>query len=283
MNKIYLSSFKLNYLKSVNKIYDFCLKNKIQGIEFSGGKHQKSLNSQLKKIKKINFLFHNYFPVPKKGFVLNLASDNKLIEKKSMKHILKSINLSKKFNLKYFSFHAGYLYDPPEKFLDKKIKLVKLMNRKLALERFIKNLKKICKYAKKCNVFPLLENNNFSEDELRIFGKSTVLMADISETLKIMKNLNKHAGILVDVGHLNVASRSLKFSKIKYLKKCEKWIFGYHFSNNDGINDQNKLVKKSSWFWPYIKKNLEYYSLEVSSVNIKDILNNLNLIKRKIL
>jgi len=94
--------------------------------------------------------------------------------------------------------------------------------------------------------------------------------------------LNNQAGILLDVGHLNVASRSLKFSKIKYLKECKQWIFGYHFSNNNGLYDQNKLIQKNSWFWPYIKKNLKYYSLEVNNVNAKNILNNLNIIKRKI-
>ena len=190
MNKIYLSSFKLNYLKSINKIYKYCLINGIKGIEFSGGCYQKNLYFKLKKLKRVNFLFHNYFPVPKKSFVLNLASNNKLIEEKSLDHILKSINLSKKFNLKYFSFHAGYLYDPYKKFLGKKMKIIKLMDRNSALERFVKNLTKICKYANKCGVFPLIENNNIDEYELKTFGKSTVLMADIDETIQIMKNLN---------------------------------------------------------------------------------------------
>lgn len=282
MNKIYLTSYRLNKLKSINKIFNFCLDNNIFGIEFSGGKYHRNILQKLKKEEKINYLFHNYFPVPKKSFVINLASNDKQIEKKSLNHVLNSIKLSKKLKLKFFSFHAGFLYDPPENSLGKKVKKMKLFDRDEALNRFIKNLKIISKFGKKNNVLPLVENNNIDIDELKTFGQSTVLMADIDETKEIMNSINNNLGILVDLGHLNVASKSLNFCKKNYLKICKKWIYGYQFSSNDGFKDQNRLIRANNWFWPYIKKNLSYYSLEVNSINFEKIKKNINLIKRKI-
>jgi len=44
---------------------------------------------------------------------------------------------------------------------------------------------------------------------------------------------------------------------------CDPWIKAYHFSDNDGLSDSNNLIDEDSWFWPHIKKDLDYYSIEV--------------------
>ena len=57
----------------------------------SGGKYEKNVGNKILKINnKNNIRTHNYFLYPKKNFVINLASENKLIVKKS-------INLKKKY------------------------------------------------------------------------------------------------------------------------------------------------------------------------------------------
>ena len=87
------SGFKNNYsqIDICKKYFKFGIKN----IELSGGKYDKNILNNLKKEKnKITYSFHNYFPVPKKSFVINLASDNKKIVNLSLKHIFNSLEKS---------------------------------------------------------------------------------------------------------------------------------------------------------------------------------------------
>ena len=44
------------------------------------------------------------------------------------------------------------------------------------------------------------------------------------------------------------------------LKKITK---GYHLSNNNAIEDQNLNFSHKVWFLKYLKKNLNYYTLEI--------------------
>ena len=69
---------------------------------------QKNLNKlRLTNDKNINIRIHNYFPAPKSEFVINLASNNKTIIRKSMKQLKRSILLTKNLKNEFFSFHAG--------------------------------------------------------------------------------------------------------------------------------------------------------------------------------
>ena len=62
------------------------------------------------------------------------------------------------------------------------------------------------------------------------------------------------------------------------LKKLNKLIKGYHLSENNSIADQNKPFEKKVWFYKYLKKDLDYYTVEAYTKNInqlRDIKSNL--------
>mgnify|MGYP000870245338 FL=1 len=92
----------LNLLNSFN----------IKNIEL-GSNHcwEKSIKNKLLKYP-FNFLVHNYFPVPKKNIIINIASSDYLIRKKSIKHIKNSILFTKKINAALYTFHPGFIMDP---------------------------------------------------------------------------------------------------------------------------------------------------------------------------
>ena len=233
------------------------------------------------KKKKTNILLHNYYPPKKKSFVINLASSNKQIQKKSFNMIKQAIYYTNKIGSKFYSFHAGFLLDPSPKLLGKKFGKIRLYDKNLSIKIFVKNIKILSKYAKKKNVILLIENNVITKKNLEIFKKNPLLMCDYNETIKIFKKLPSNVKLLLDVGHLKVSAKTLGFNKIDFIKKLKKKIFAAHLSENDSINDLNLPVQNNSWFWPYIK-NLNYYTLEIKNEDIKILKKSIALTIKKI-
>lgn len=256
------------------EIYNEFVNHNINSIEFSGGKY---LNN--KKLKNLNFLnnekikirIHNYFPVPKSKFVINLASENKLVLQKSILQLKKSVLLAKKLNNKYFSFHAGFRIDPKPKYLGKKLEKIKLVDKEKAENIFLKNLKILNNFAKKNKVKLLIENNVINKKNFKIFKGNPLLLTNPDEILKFFKRLPREIGFLLDVGHLKVSAKTENFNLHIAMNKLKKIIKGYHLSENNSLEDQNKNFSNKVWFLNYLKKNLNYYTLEIYNTDIKKI------------
>ncbi len=279
---IFVSSAALKN-HSISKVSSKFKNAGIENIEFSGGVYEGNILKKLKKVKKQqNILIHNYFPRPKKDFVLNLASENKIIFRKTESFIKKSILFCSRLKIKYYSFHAGFLIDPKIKMLGKKIKKVKLQNRKKTLNKFIKRVNVLAKFAKKKNVHLLIENNVLSRKNYLEFKSNPLLMTSHSEMIKIMKSTPKNVNLLIDMGHLKVSAKTLKFNKEETLKKVNKWIKGYHLSENNGLEDSNKIFNSKSWFFKNLKRNIDYISVEIYIKNLKSIKSQVNLVRKKL-
>ena len=277
---IYISTCCLKN-KNTEQVCENFIKNKIKNIELSYGNYDKNIVLYLLK-KKVSFLLHNYFPPPKKSFVFNLASPNIKIQKKSINLAIRAINISKKIKSPYYSFHAGYLTDPEVSELGGKIKKKKINDRDLCLKIFLKNINFLSKIAQKKKIELLIENNVIHRNEFNIFSKNSVLMSEPEEMIYIMKNTDKNVHLLLDVAHLKISSKTLKFDLVLAIKKLNKWVKGYHLSENNGKIDNNKNFRHNSWFWPYIKKKLNYYSLEIYNNKIDKILEQMKLAYIKI-
>ena len=94
----------------------------IMEIELSGGIYSESLLDDLLNLSsKINFQIHNYFPPPKKPFVLNLGSLDVEVGMKSYEHVKRALEWCSKLGSDHYSFHAGFLCDLKVNELGKKI------------------------------------------------------------------------------------------------------------------------------------------------------------------
>jgi sugar phosphate isomerase/epimerase len=242
-----------------------------KNIELSGGPHKKNLFYTIKN-KKLNFQIHNYFPPPKVPFVLNLASLDKRIYKKSLNLVLKAINFSHRLGSGYYSFHAGFLCDVNPSDLGNKIKKKKLNSREICKKIFIKRVSFIAKYANKLDIKIMIENNVITKNNLKEFGSNPFLMTDPVECKEILKELPGNVGLLIDVGHLKVSSRTLKFNPKNMFIDCKKRIFGYHLSDNNGKRDTNAPFTKKSWFWKYLDRSIKYFSIEVYNTSLSKLL-----------
>ncbi len=259
------------------------IKKEIYNIELSAGKYDKNYLDSLKLLKrnkKVSLAVHNYFPTPRKPFVFNLASLNDKIFKLSFEHAKKAIRLAKKLGGKYYSFHAGFLIDPKINTLGKKLYSSKVYPRKLCIKKFIQRVNLLSNYAARRNIEILIENNVINKRNIKNFNLNPLLMTNASEAIHIMKKTKKNVNLLIDVGHLKVSSRTEKFDKVGYLKKVNKWIKGYHLSDNNGLEDQNNKIKINSWFWKYLNKNVNYISLEIKNKNLSLLKGQLTLTKK---
>ena len=255
-------------------------KKGIKNIELSGGRYdKKNIQEIFKANKYLNLRIHNYFPPPKFPFVLNTASSNDYILNKSMKHIMKSIDIASKINSKYYSFHAGFLLDPEVDRLGKKFDISKLQDRKKSLQNFKNNVIKISNYAKSKNILILIENNVVTKKNFKVFGKNPFLLSNPREIANFFLGAPKNVRLLMDVGHLQVSSITEGFSKIEALKRLNKYTKCYHLSENDSITDNNKPFSKKSWFLKYLKKDLDYYTIEVYSRSPNTLKNQVKILR----
>jgi len=259
--------------KSADQTVEDFINNNIKEIELSGGIHNPNLINNLTKYLKdgAKFQIHNYFPPPEKPFIINLASNDETIRELSLSHIFKAIKCCEKLNAKFYSFHSGFLCDFEISEIGKKIKKRKLYEREQSTHLFLECLKKISKFAFNHGINIMVENNVVSKKNLLEFEKNPFLMCDPEETLSIMKNSPENIKLLVDVAHLKVSSNSLQFKPEEFFLKCNDYISGYHLSDNNGFEDTNKKIDEKSWFWDYLKKNLDYYSLEIYGETIENL------------
>ena len=126
----------------------------------------------------------------------------------------------------------------------------------------------------------LLENNVISNANLSHFGTNPFLMTDHLEALQIMNSTDDNVGLLVDVAHLKVSSESENFCKHEYLDSTKDFTFAYHFSDNDGKSDTNEVITTDSWFWSDVRKDLNYYTLEVYDQNLEVLTQQIELTEK---
>jgi len=277
---IYLSTGGFN-LFSGYETSKLLLQNNITNIELSGGaSNTEQIEKLLPLTSSCNFQVHNYFPPPQEPFVFNLASQDEQIYANSFQHAHTAIDLAEKIGSRFYSFHAGFLFDPKVDDLGKQFKKKKLSHRESAKESFVDRVNQISDYAQKKGIMILLENNVISCANMKHFGINPFLMTDHKEAIEIMNSTDDNVGLLTDVAHLKVSSQSEGFCKNEYLDFTGEYTFAYHFSDNDGKSDTNQAVTSDSWFWPFIRRDLTYYSLEVYSQNLEVLAQQIDLAKR---
>ena len=261
----------------------FLNKNGINKIELSGGKFEENLYHKLKKFKTNHFSIHNYFPIPKKPFVINIASLNSKINQKSMKQLMKGINLANKLNLKYFSFHAGFYLDPRPKNLGKIIESPKLFPKIKSDKKFYSNIKKLVKFSKKKKIKIFIENNVITKKNLKLFNINPLMLCSYSDLREIRKKFPpKDLGFLLDIGHLKVSSKTLKKNFYNELKKIVPLTDALHLSENDALVDSNNPLIKRSKLWRILKKKYDFVTIEVYKKNAVILKNQIKLVNEKL-
>ena len=274
MNNLYVSTTFIKDGKKIKMALDILKSAGVENVEI-GSSHAYESNYNYIKNYKFNFLIHNYFPVPKKDFVINIASLSKKIRERSINQIKRSIEFYKKINAKIYTFHPGFIGDPLRANRNKKNYdfIWKKKNIKdqylLAYNQMILSLKKIVNFAKKKDVKIAIETEGS-------FKKRNFLLLQRPEEYKnLFKFFSpKDIGINLNIGHLNLASNAFSFSKSKFVDMLKPYIVAIELSHNNGIEDQHLPLKKNQWYWKIINDpdfSEMYKILEFRNTSIEKI------------
>lgn len=259
------------------------LQSGINNIELSAGRYCPDIEKKLSALSnKCTFALHNYFPVPQESFVLNLASLDETIFTKSYDHIRNAISLANRLGSKYYSFHAGFLLDPKPSELGKKINKQAFFDREICVERFVTATNALAKHANELNITLLIENNVCSPRNYQNFGKDPFLLSDPKGIDEIFQHLSSDVKMLIDVAHLKVSANTLQYDIEMFFSESDNIVGGYHLSDNCGTVDSNQEFGDDAYFWKHLKKDLDYYTIEVYNVDNDKLLELLDLTNKKL-
>lgn len=236
----------------------------LRNFELSSGKYTDGIEDKLKRLSRdYNIALHNYFPVPEKPFVFNLASNNDDIIEKSIEHAKRAIDLSAMSGAKFYSFHAGFLFDPDPSMLGQKLQFSQPIAKHEGIANFTSRVKEVNDYAKKRGITLLVENNVLSNSNRDLIDKNPLLCSCPESTEEVFKLLPDSVGLLLDVAHLKVSANTIGYSAFDYAKEFKEITRGYHLSDNNGLEDSNEKISRDSWFWDILDNSVNYVSVEV--------------------
>lgn len=258
-DRIYISTSAFRN-KNINSILNECHRYALTNIELGSNlEYSEDVLGDLRKHanNSMRFLVHNYFPRPRRDFILNLASEKADIATRSIEHCKCAIDISAEFGSPFYSVHAGYAFNPSLTDLgNPPIKNPELFSYKKAAEIFRENIVALNKYAENKGIGLLVENHEVCQANI-IDGKNLLfLMPTTRELAELYSYINsENFGFLIDVAHLKISANTLGFSKNDFIRDLGHTIRAFHISDNDGLLDTHCKFDENAWFKDIIGRN----------------------------
>lgn len=282
----YISTTFLPDQKRLIDALKLCQKVGINSVEI-GSNHCYEGNYNYIKDFQFKFLVHNYFPIPRDSFVLNIASIDTNIRARSIQHIKKAIEFCNKIGAELYTFHPGFLTDPHGANLSTKnydfqwddTQIVNSNYEKAKMNMYLA-LDEVVKYAQSRKISIALET------EGSLNKKNHLLMQRPDEYEEFMaKYSSSDIGMNLNIGHLNLAAKAFQFEREDFVDLIKDYIVAMELSHNDGIEDEHLPLQPNSWYWNLIcDPCLEnaYKILEFRNTKIADIVNNMKLFQKEL-
>ena len=247
-------------------------------LEFSSGLPHRVDMARVYQTCTLTRMPHNYFPAPTVPFVLNLASKNEDIRKRSVEHCLLGLRLSAQADAPFYAAHAGFCIDPNPNELGKQLRVNVPYERETHWQLFLESVTEILKTADELQTDFLIENNVVAA--MNVYeNKNPLFCGDAPEMARLINEIaDPRLGILLDTAHLKVSSKTLNFNLKEAMQILRPHIKGIHHSDNDGLLDTNEKITPEYWFFDYLKNYSELvHVLEVKDLTAGEIQKQLNL------
>jgi sugar phosphate isomerase/epimerase len=271
--------------KSLQEALVLCKEASIQSVEI-GSNHCYEENYGYLSNYDFRYLVHNYFPIPRKSFVLNIASFDETIRTMSIKHIKRALDFCEGNNAKLYTFHPGFLTDPKGSnqsnsnfdFQWDEYQL-SFTNHSKAKNLMYFALDEIVSYALSKNI------NIAIETEGSLNKKDHLLMQRPEEYEEFMtKYAPSDISINLNIGHLNLAANAFHFDRFEFVDLIQNYIVAMELSHNDGVEDQHLALQPDGWYWDLIhdpRFESVYKILEFRNTPITEIVKNIQMIQEK--
>lgn len=224
---------------------------------------------------------HNYFPAPATPFVINLASSNEDIRRKSIEHCKQGLTLAKQIQSQFYSAHAGFCIDPNPLELGKPISFEHDFDKVAHWKTFVESVQEVLAFADSLGLGFLIENNVIAPFNYRE-GINPLFCTGAEEMLQLLHDLGNHPrlGLLLDTAHLKVSAKTEGFNAKEAVEQLTDKISCIHHSDNDGNSDSNSLLPQDYWFLEYIGRfeNL-LHVVEVRNLSLEAITQQLGLLQ----
>ena len=234
-----------------------CADRNIRNIELSSGVPYEAgiIQTIEKNRRQFKYLIHNYFPPPLDPFVLNLAAADETCLIRSQELCRRAIDLCAEFGAPFYSVHAGFRAAIKPESLGKFLKYDEIIPYDRAFATFVDSIKSLVAYARRQKIELLIEPNVVAECNMINGRNELMLICEADEVIKLADCVNDPGfGILLDTGHLNVSSKTLGFSRERFVEKTAPYVKAYHIHDNDGYADTHQPVKPDSWIFGVLPK-----------------------------
>ncbi len=191
----------------------------------------------------ISFICHNYFPVPAEPLVLNMASLDDAIYRKTIDHYRNALDLSMRVGSSRFGLHAGYRLDIPVSQIGRLITRKPLYDRDRSLARFVEGIMELQQHAAGITIY--VENNVISRRNFDEFGHDNPFFCTDADGVEALMD-NVDCCFLLDLGHLKVSAATLGLSFSDQLSRLCPLSDYWHLSDNDAVEDANWPVSADS-------------------------------------
>jgi sugar phosphate isomerase/epimerase len=271
--------------KPLHEALKLCKETEIQSVEI-GSNHCYEENYEYLSDFSFQYLVHNYFPIPRDSFVLNIASFDEYIRARSIRHIKRAIDLCCTIGGHLYTFHPGFLTDPKgtnnsHKNYDFQWDQSQLQNSNCekAKKNMYDALDEAVKYAHLKNV------NIAIETEGSVNKKDHLLMQRPEEYDEFMiKYSSSDIGINLNIGHLNLAANVFQYKRGDFVDLIQDFIVAMELSHNNGVEDQHLPLQPDGWYWDLIHDTRfkgAYKILEFRNTPISEIVENTHMIQKK--
>ena len=264
---IYASTNCLKNPRDVIRVLKEYEKAGIQNVEL-GSVHKPFNTNELKQFD-FNFIIHGYFPPPKKSLIFNLASQNKIIRKSSIKLAKNAISLCCDIDSPLYTFHAGFTVDPKK--LGSRFLRQNIVNKEKSIETFVESVNDVIDYARKYGIKIAMETKCVEEYNLTDFLIKTTtdlsllsisgynalsFLIPIIKNTKVLGMVNKEC--VVSAGHL-INNIYLKNLNNKFLFPLDSEHYSlFDFFNKNTVNLNNiKNIFLTATGGPFLNKKHE--------------------------
>jgi sugar phosphate isomerase/epimerase len=201
---------------------------------------------------------------------MNLAAQDEPIRERSMAVCKRAIDLCHKFGGRLYSFHPGFRVEETLGF-NFEMNGKDLVSYDAAFGKFARSTEDILAYAKSRGVKIALEN---------LEHKNEAYMMTRPEEFAHFQEIFPEVGVLLDLGHLKIASNRLGFKVNDFLRTVKDSIREVHIHENDGEKDLHREPLKGDLMGLLEIVDCETVVLECRNLNMERIILNLRALEQ---